>query len=77
MRSSQRRLSLSLRVTCGFLTILLIVATVAGTLAWGISLSNGATDEMMAQYRKMILAREIISDVDSSYIDLWNVLEAK
>lgn len=64
-------------MTCGFLTILLLVATVAGIIGWGISLSNGATDEMMAQYRKMILAREITSDVDNSYLDLWSVLEAK
>jgi methyl-accepting chemotaxis protein len=77
MRSSRRRLSLGLRVSYGFLAILLLVGTVGGTIAWGISLSSGATDEMMAQYRKMILAREIISNVDNSYLDLWSVLEAK
>jgi methyl-accepting chemotaxis protein len=75
MRSSQRRLSLSWRVTIGFSAILLLVAIVAGTTAWGISLSNGATDEMIAQYRKMLLLREVISEEDSSNFALWSALE--
>jgi methyl-accepting chemotaxis protein len=71
-----RRVGIGLRVTFGIATILLVVAVVAGLFAWGNSLSNDASDEMMAQYRKMILARGIVSDVDGTYLDLWAVAEA-
>jgi methyl-accepting chemotaxis protein len=65
------------RLTVGFVTILSLIVVTAVLDASMKSAADQATDDMVAQYQKNIVAHGISADIDSIRLRIWGILAAK